>query len=484
MLWRINLNSLALLLALTIITLCSTGLAVGQNDVLGDGGADPVKLFELAQNAHARGDLARALTFYEEALKVRPEFPEAEFQRGNVLVSMGRLADAESAFQSAIKLRSDWYLPYSALGALLARVDRNREAESTLRQSLKLNSKDYVALRLLAGLRLQAGDATEAVKLAQTATSTPEAPAAAWLVRAMAERAKGDNARALLSLDQGLQIQPDYAAALIERAELRVEAGDRAQALEDLKALEPTKSSDKSLSSRVAVAYERLGLPEDARRVAESAGLVKETKDAAGGKNQVTGTPAEIEAANSEDGATSRAALLKLLEKNPGNAMLLARLGASYRTDDPVRSLEFYRQAVEAQPDNADYATGYASALIRARHFSQAAAILRRVIAVFPDHYVAHANLATALYELKRYPEAIPEYQWLLKAKPDLAVAHYFIGTAHDYLGEYNEALAAYEAFLRMADAKTNQLEIDKVNLRLPSLRRQIELRQGVKRKP
>jgi len=65
-----------------------------------------------------------------------------------------------------------------------------------------------------------------------------------------------------------------------------------------------------------------------------------------------------------------------------------------------------------------------------------------------------------------------------------LAVAYYFIASAHDYLGEYKEALAAYEAFLGRADAKTNQLEIDKVNLRLPSLRRQIQIGQGVKRKP
>ncbi|HEX3184912.1 MAG TPA: hypothetical protein VHQ94_08940, partial [Pyrinomonadaceae bacterium] len=56
------------------------------------------------------------------------------------------------------------------------------------------------------------------------------------------------------------------------------------------------------------------------------------------------------------------------------------------------------------------------------------------------------------------------------------------IATSHDYLGEYPEALAAYEKFLAAADAKTNQLEIDKVKLRLPSLRRQIQLGEGAKK--
>ena len=46
------------------------------------------------------------------------------------------------------------------------------------------------------------------------------------------------------------------------------------------------------------------------------------------------------------------------------------------------------------------------------------------------------------------------------------------------------EALASYEKFLAVADPKTNQLEIDKVKLRLPSLRRQIQLGEGAKKKP
>jgi tetratricopeptide (TPR) repeat protein len=163
--------------------------------------------------------------------------------------------------------------------------------------------------------------------------------------------------------------------------------------------------------------------------------------------------------------------------------MLLARLGASYRTDDPARSLEFYHRASELQPNNSDYATGYASALVQARRFTEAIKILSRVLAVAPDSYSAHANLATALYESKRFAEAIAEYRWLIKSKPHLVVAYYFIATAHDYLGEYEEALPAYEAFLASAQVQENQLEIEKVKLRLPSLKRQIQIGQGVKRK-
>ena len=49
-------------------------------------------------------------------------------------------------------------------------------------------------------------------------------------------------------------------------------------------------------------------------------------------------------------------------------------------------------------------------------------------------------------------------------------------------LEQYEEALASYELFLTNANQKTNELEIEKVKLRLPSLRRQIQLGQGVKK--
>ncbi len=475
--------ALVFLVALVVASCTASGIAQTE-DLLGDNAADPVKLFEKAQTAHARGDLARALTYYEEALKVRPEFPEAEFQVGNVLVSLGRLVDAESAFRRAIKLRKDWSLPYSALGALLARDNRERDADPLLRQALKLDSKDHLALRVLGNIRLRAGDAREALRLAQAATKDPEASASAWLLRALAERANGDKASARTSLQHVLDPEPGNIAALIERAELFVDDGDDENAINDLRSAERLKISDKRILSRLAVAYERAGKPDDAHRIAEAAGLIRTDERSAEGATKVNGTAEEIDAANSEDPIISRNALQKLLEKNPRSAMLLARLGASYRTDDPRRSLEFYRRASELGPNNPEYATGYASALVRDRRFAEAAIILRRVISAFPDNYTAHANLATALYGLKRYADAIPEYEWLLKSKPDLAVAYYFIASARDNLGEYQEALVAYGTFLDHADAKTNQLEIDKVRLRLPSLRRQIQLGQGVKRKP
>ena len=476
----------AFLISAMLLVCGSTSVALAQNDDAFGDAPDPVKLFERGQNAHASGNLIKALEFYEAAIKVKPEFPEAEFQRANVLVSLVRTPEAESGFRRTIELKKDWSLPYSALGSLLVRLNRDAEAESFLLQAINLDARNYLALRLLADFRLRVGEAKEALKLAKLATADPNAPIAAWFLRALAERKTNDNPAALASLDHVLEMDPLNLSGLLERAEVRIAGGDSKHALADLKAAEKLikVDIDRGNSSRLAAAYELAGKPDEGLRIAQAAGLIKAAQVSGDGAIQVKGTPEEIEAANSEDPATSRKALEALLEKNPGYAMLMARLGASYRTVDPERSLDLYRRALEIDPKNVDYATGYSSALVQARRFAEAVTVLRRVISAAPEKYAAHANLATALYSLKRYPEALAEYEWLVRAKPDLTVAHYFIATAHDYLGEYQEALPAYELFLAHADPRTNQLEIEKVNLRLPILRRQINLGQGVKRKP
>src|SRR5215217_2821748 len=419
-----------LLVVTTVFVLCAGSVAQTE-EAFGDNATDPVRLFERGQAAHAHGELEKAIGFYEQALKVKPEFPEAEFQRGKALASLGRLPEAEAAFRLAISYKKNWSLPYSALGALLMRQGRDKEAEQLFRQALVTDNKDGIALRMLSEIRLRAGDVKEALELAKQATAIPDAPASAWIGLAIAQK----------------------------------------------------KSGDKLVASHLFDVLQLAGRADEALAVAKSAGLAVKVSPS-NGPAGVVGTPEEIEAANSTDAATARKALEKLLEKNPRNAMLLGRLGASYRTDDPARSLEFYKKASEIQPDAPEYALGYAAALVQARRFAQAAFILRQVVKANPDNYAARANLATALYEAKRYQEAIPEYEWILANKPEITVAHYFIATSHDYLGEYPEALAAYEKFLSVADAKTNQLEIEKVKLRLPLLRRQIKLGEGVKKKP
>jgi tetratricopeptide (TPR) repeat protein len=453
-----------------------------QTDEFGDTAADPVKLFERGQSAHARGEFEKALEFYEQAIKVRPEFPEAEFQRGNAL-SLSRFDEADAAFRRAITLKKNWSLPYSALGALLMRRDKDQEAATVFQQALTIDPQDNVALRMLSEIRLRSGNPKEAVEFAARATQGQDAPNSAWIGLAIAERANNNKAAARKILDKVLTDEPGNWTALLERADLLTDDKAYDLAVADLQSAAKLRPGDKVVYARLAFVYQQAGKTDEAAAAAKTAGLELQPSTN-GDKTKVIGTPEEIGAANSDDAAISRPAIQKLIEKNPHSATLVARLAASYRVDDPNRSLELFRRAAEMEPTVPDYAVGYAAALVRARRFPEAIGVLVQVLKINPQNYAAHTNLGTALYEAKRYSEAISEFEWVVTSKPEVVVAHYFIATSHDYLGEYPEALVAYEKFLASADPKTNQLEIEKVKLRLPMLQRQIQLGQGAKKKP
>ena len=461
-------------LAFALSLLCAHSAAA--QDEFGDDAADPVKLFNRGQDAHAKKEYEQAVEFYDEALKLRPEFPEAEFQKAVALVALERLPEAEKSYRRAMQLRPAWSLPPAALGLLLARTaGREREAEPLLRRALELDPKNLTATVALAELRAGAGDAVESLALLRRATEIKSDDAKLWVARAKAERSAKDAVSAARSFGRAIEIEPTNVEAHLGRADVALESGDRARALEDIAALEAQSKNNWKLAVAVSNRYGLAGRADDARRVYDS--LPDEAKNSEDGKKlyaALTDVPCT-------DTPESRAALEKLVGADAKNAQALACLGNLTRTTDPQRSLEYYRRAAEVDARNVDYAVGYAAALVQLRRFAEAATVLQRVLQVAPDKYEAHANLAAALYELRLYKQAIVEYKWVSQARPELAVVQFFIATAHDRLGEYEEALDAYEAFLSRADARTSELEIEKVNLRLPSLRKQIKRGEGAK---
>jgi protein O-GlcNAc transferase len=442
---------------------------------------DPVQLFQQAQDAHEAGNLKQALELYERALKLRPEFPEAEYQRANVYVALERLPEAEKSFRRAIELQPEWTLPYLALGMLLMRKEQFTEAEKLLSRSLELDEDNFVALVNLTVLNLRTKAPRDRLQRLledlKRASQSEQTNVGIWVARGSVERALDDRPAALASFDHALLIDKRNVAALMERAELRAAAKNYEGALTD--ALEAEHAS-RSLSASLLVAriYAESGKEDEAARKLDS------LDEASRRLPEVIALRSTLVTKDCGSLTTEeRAAQEELLKQQPRNATLLQCLGSALRTTDPARSLELYRQAAEIEPGNVRYATGYAAALVQTRRFAEAAVILRRILDVQPDNFTAHTNLATALYELKQFAAAVSEFNWLLMKKPELVVAYYFIATAHDFLGEYKEALTAYETFLARANAQTNQLEIDKVNLRLPSLRNQIKRGEGAKKK-
>lgn len=432
---------------------------------------DPVTIFNEAQDAHEKGDLPAAVGLYLKALKLAPDFPEALYQLGSAYAMQGKNAEAENSFRRAIELRENWTLPMTGLASLLVEKNQFAEAEKLL-AAAELDEQNAPALVVLTDLRLKTNAAPEILKelLTKLRVSTAKAKptAAIWSARAAVERALGDLPAAKTSLARALSLEPNNKSALAERIELALSENDLAAALENARNL--LKLAPDSANARFLLA-----------RANAAGGQTDEALKILASIENITPAMTAFRDKIVANTSVNAADLEKQLEKDPGNAALAGRLCSLLRVDSPVKALQYCRRAAEAEPNNLNHAIGYGAALVQAKEFENAVTLFRRIIGVAPDNYTAHANLAVALFQLKRFQEAKTEYLWLAEKQPELAVTYYFLGIVFDTLKEYMDAMANYQHFLKLADPEKNKLEIEKVNLRLPGLQKQLKEKRGKK---
>jgi tetratricopeptide (TPR) repeat protein len=457
------------LLAVLAIAFSFTTFLYAQGEP--DNRQDAIAVFNEAQDAHEKGDLATAIELYKKAVKLVPEFAEADYQMGNAYLGIKDRTAAEAAFRKALEIRPDWTLPMSSLGSLLIQKGNYDEAATLLTKALETDDRNVQALSALAELRLKTGAAASVLQdlLDKVGPLTGKAnpTASLWTARAALENALGRHKDAKISLANAIALDPNNVFALSELASSALADNDNVKASEAVDKLEKLAPSDSTRLLRARV------LAADGRTT-EALKVMERIDPATPGADQFM---SRLKVAVSENSAE----LEKLLENDARNSAVLGRLCKLNRLSNPTKALDYCRRAAEADPSNVDHVIGYGAALVQARKFGAAVALFQRLIAVVPDNSTAHANLASALFELKRYNEAKTEYRWLIARQPELAVAYYLLAVTHDHLEEYMDAMANYQQFLRLAKPAKNQLEIDKVNLRLPSLQRLIKDNKGKK---
>ncbi len=448
----------------SLITLSSFSINLAQEDE--DNSSEAIVLFNKGQDAHEKGDLQTAVKLYEEAIKLAPEFPEVEFQRGTALLVLGRANAAETAFRRAIELREDWTLPMISLGNLLVDKDKFVEAGKVLSKAVELDANNFPAYVALTELHLKTKAAPDVLRQLltklQSLTAKANPTASIWAARGALEAALNDRDSAKKSLTSALLIEPKNSFALTKRAEISLAEGDFTRALSDAKELTDTSSNQVSAKITLARVYAESGNVSEALKILDA--LDSSIPNVAALRNSITAS-SSVNAADLE----------KQLEIDAKNAAILSRLCTLLRKENPAKALDYCRRASELEPANVNHAVGFGAALVQAKLFDNAVSILRRLLQIAPDNSTARANLATALFESKRYAEAKIEYQTLTEKQPKLAIAFYFLAIAHDNLGEYIDAMANYQQFLKIADTTENKLEIEKVNLRLPTLQKQLK---------
>ncbi len=104
------------------------------------------------------------------------------------------------------------------------------------------------------------------------------------------------------------------------------------------------------------------------------------------------------------------------------------------------------RQAIQIEPNNADYHFELGNIYIQQRRLKQARLELEQTIMISPNHLAGHYNLGLVYRDLGLRGVAREEFRRVLQIDPENARAMLQIGYVYEEEGFYEEAREAFEA--------------------------------------
>jgi tetratricopeptide (TPR) repeat protein len=167
-----------------------------------------------------------AISKYRAAIRINADYPEAHYNLGHALLSLGRDSEAIPELQEAVQLNSWFAEAHSELGVALLRVPgRTAEAIDHLRRAVKINPERSVAQNnlgmVLARDPRQLG---EAIQHLQKAIRVRPEYAEAWVNLGVALlRIPSRRREAIFTLKRALRLKPDEE---LRRQVERIEAAE------------------------------------------------------------------------------------------------------------------------------------------------------------------------------------------------------------------------------------------------------------------
>ncbi len=134
-------------------------------------------------------------------------------------------------------------------------------------------------------------------------------------------------------------------------------------------------------------------------------------------------------------------------------AELRAALASGRRDHQPSdlhQAEQVYRQALRADPDDAEALSRLGAACLMLGQFREAATHFQKALRLRPHHAEGYKNLGIALARQGNLAEAVASFQEALRLKPDLADVQLNLGNAFREQGRLDEAVARYQQALRL----------------------------------
>lgn len=395
--------------------------------------AQVVALLQRGYAAQRAGDWGTAEDCYRAALELQRDEPDALQLLGLAAKRRGDLPAAEDCWRRSLAARPAQPHVLNNLANLLAASGRGAEAEACLQRALALQPAYADAHYNRARLRHERGDLAGAeASLAAAWAAAPQASAGMRLLRARLLSERGELAAALAVLDEAVAAGPATAAMHHNRAVLLQRLGRAADALLAHEAAQGLGADDADAHYNRGNTLQTLGRHVEALQ-AYAAALQRRPGHAL----------ALYDIARLRLRLDDREPYAELLAEHarPGSPATAAGILAHllWRGEKYAEAADWYRAAIEREPEVARYRDGLGRALVRLGAIDEGLAEQRRAQALAPEDADLRIDLAASLLVAGRAEEASAAAAEALRLAPLDQHAWALQGLAWRALGDTRE---------------------------------------------
>ena len=191
------------------LSAANQGESTSQSESIGrEVSKDAEELFEQATESYHAGDLDRALSLSEQAIKMQPNYAAAWYRKGCVMGDFGRKSEATVAFDKALEIDPKYDNAWHGRGVILYELGRYREAITALDQALEIDPKFHQAWNGRGATLYKLGRYSEAIAAFDQALEIDPKFHHAWAWLGTTLRDLGRYSEAIAAYDKALEIDP------------------------------------------------------------------------------------------------------------------------------------------------------------------------------------------------------------------------------------------------------------------------------------
>ncbi|MCF8085772.1 MAG: tetratricopeptide repeat protein [Desulfohalobiaceae bacterium] len=195
---------------------------------------DSLSLTVSADRHYARGDLAEAITEYQQALLLDPENLLARNSLAICHAHLGRTTRAQQEFQNLLARDPENVMALYNLGCLSLKMEELQSAEQYFQRCLQLEPQQHFCLIRQGRIRERLGDEEGARDCYLRANRTPQGSRYAYKHLARLDYRQGDRRSARDNLQKAVQANPSDAEALHLMARIYLDAKEDPELVESL----------------------------------------------------------------------------------------------------------------------------------------------------------------------------------------------------------------------------------------------------------